>query len=312
MHVDEARARLKGIFSIVVTPFASDGAFDFSALGETIDRVISLGYDGLLIGGTYGEFPAMTPEERAELFRRAMDAAAGRAPVLLCSAASDLRIVRELTELASALGGIPMMTPPYVSEVTDEHICAFFRRMSAHSSNGIFVYNAPGVGLTLPPPLIERIAGVEGVLGIKQGDLSPAAIDFLANRLRGRIMLFCASDLTFPGPTLAGFDGISSTNSCALPELLLKAYRALERGDARTAAELHRVWYPLRELIRRHGQPQTTKAAMKARGFKGGSVRPPLRDLEGAALDEVAHVVKSITAAAETTGAALPSASGSG
>ena len=84
MSNDEQKSRLKGIFSIVVTPFGADGAFDFKALGENIERTISLGYDGLLIGGTYGEFPVMTAAERGELFRRAMDAAKGRIPVMLC------------------------------------------------------------------------------------------------------------------------------------------------------------------------------------------------------------------------------------
>ncbi len=296
MSHEELKSRLKGIFSIVVTPFHKDGAFDFPALAENIERVIALGYDGLLIGGTYGEFPAMTLPERAELFRRAMDAAGKRVPVLLCSAASDVRSARELTALASALGGIPMITPPFVSEVTDGQIAAFFREITGHSRNGIVIYNAPGIGITLSASLIETIAGVPGVLGIKQGDLNPATIDTLAGRLRGRIRLFCASDLAFLGPMAAGFDGISSTNSCALPELIVKSYRAIERGDAKTAGELHRAWYPLRELARRHGQPQTTKAAMNARGFKGGSVRAPLLDLEGAALDEIAAALKAISA----------------
>jgi len=129
---------------------------------------------------------------------------------------------------------------------------------------------------------------------MKQGDLSPAVIDILASRLRGRIRLFCASDLAFLGPMAAGFDGISSTNSCALPEIILKSFRAIERGDARAAGELHRVWYPLRELARRHGQPQTTKAAMNARNFKGGSVRAPLRDLEGEAKQQVVQAMAAI------------------
>src|SRR4051812_26299363 len=121
---EEQKSRLKGIFSIVVTPFTADGAFDFKALDENIERVIALGYDGLLIGGTYGEFPAMTIDERAELFRRSTDAAKGRVPVMLCSADSDVRVARELTELASSLGGFPMVTPPFVSEVTDGQIAA--------------------------------------------------------------------------------------------------------------------------------------------------------------------------------------------
>ena len=302
MRNEEQKSRLKGIFSIVVTPFGADGAFDFKAFDENIERTISLGYDGLLIGGTYGEFPVMTTAERAELFRRAMDAAKGRVPVMLCSASSDVRIARELTELASSLGGVPMITPPFVSEITDDQIASFFRDITKSSKNGIVIYNAPGIGITLSSALIEKIADVPGVLGIKQGDLSPAVIDILSSKLRGRIRLFCASDLAFLGPMAAGFDGISSTNSCALPEIVLKAFRAIERGDAKTAGELHRVWYPLRELARRYGQPQTTKAAMNARGFKGGSVRAPLQDLEGEAKQ---HVAQAITVIASSPAAGL-------
>ena len=211
---------------------------------------IALGFDGILIGGTYGEFPAMSPDERAELFRRVTDIVDDRVPVMLCSAGSDVREVRELTRLAGDLGGLPMVTPPFVSEVTDGQIVAFFRDMAPLSRTGILIYNAPGIGITLSPSLIEQLAGIEGVVGIKQGDLSPTAIDQIANRLGGRIRLFCASDLAFLGPMMAGFDGISSTNSCALPELILAAYRALERGDAATARDLHRLWYPFRALVR--------------------------------------------------------------
>jgi dihydrodipicolinate synthase/N-acetylneuraminate lyase len=292
--MDDRASRLNGIFNIVVTPFHKDGAFDFAGLSENIERVISLGYDGLLIGGTYGEFPAMTPDERAELFRRSMEAANKRVPVLLCSASSDVRIARDLTALASDLGGIPMITPPFVSEVTEGQIFEFFADIAKQSRTGIVIYNAPGIGITLSPSLIERISGVPGVVGMKQGDLTPSVIDILVGRLRGRIKLLCASDLGFLGPMAAGFDGISSTNSCALPELILKSYRAIECGDAAAAGEAHRAWYPLREVIRRYGQPQTTKAVMNARGFKGGSVRKPLFDLQGAALEEVTKAMKDV------------------
>ena len=125
--IAEARARLRGIFNIAVTPFHPDGALDHAGLARNIERVLGLGFDGILIGGTYGEFPAMSPQERAELFRRVMDVVGDRAPVMLCSAGSDHREVRDLTRLAGDLGGLPMVTPPFVSEVTDEQIVAFFR-----------------------------------------------------------------------------------------------------------------------------------------------------------------------------------------
>ena len=76
--------------------------------------------------------------------------------------------------------------------------------------------------------------------------------------------------------------------------MILAAYRALEAGDAAAARDLHRLWYPFRALARAFGQPQTTKAAMNLRGFDGGSVRQPLRNLEPADIKDVAKVLREL------------------
>jgi 4-hydroxy-tetrahydrodipicolinate synthase len=223
-----------------------------------------------------------------------MNVVADRVPVMLCSAHSDSRVVAELTALAGDLGGLPMVTPPYVSEITDDQIVEFFHEMAPLSRTGALIYNAPGIGITLSPALLERIADLPGIVGIKQGDLAPTAIDQIANRLGGRVRLFCASDLGFLGPLMAGFDGLSSTNSCALPELILAAFRAVEQGDAARARDLHRLWYPYRALARRFGQPQTVKAAMRLRGWRVGPVRKPLCDLEADQMAALADVMETL------------------
>jgi dihydrodipicolinate synthase/N-acetylneuraminate lyase len=290
---------LKGLFNITVTPFTRDLAIDFSALAESIDRIIGLGYDGLLIGGTYGEFATMTPDERADLFRKSVDATRGRVPLMLCAAASDPRTTLDLTRLAVDLGGFPMVTPPYVSEVNEEHIFEYFRWIAPNAKGRLVIYNAPGVGITLSPRLIERVATLDDVLSLKQGDLNPTSIDELANRLGGKIGLFCASDLGFLGPLMAGFDGLSSTNSCAIPEVILATYRAVLSGDAQKAIRLHRNWYKYRELARRYGQPQTVKAAMAHRGWGNRIVRAPLVKLTERQTAEIASVTAEALAAAE-------------
>ena len=291
----ERAARLQGLFNITVTPFAADGSIDFARLTEAIERMIGLGFDGLLIGGTYGEFPAMSPDERAALFRRTIDVVRDRVPVMLCSAASDPRTAQDLTRLAASLGGYPMVTAPYVSEITDEQIVAFFRWIAPSARSSLVVYNAPGIGITLTPDVLERVAELDGVVALKQGDLNPTAIDQIANRLAGRLRLFCASDLAFLGPLAAGFHGLSSTNSCAFPELIAAAFRAIQSGDAATAIKLHRGWFAFRELARKHGQPQTVKAAMRVRGWGNGVVRPPLQEV--AHLADIEQVTRDILAA---------------
>jgi len=144
----------------------------------------------------------------------------------------------------------------------------------------------------MSPALLERLADLPQVVGVKQGDLSPVAIDDISNRLSGRLRLFCASDLAFLGPMMCGFDGVSSTNSCAPPELVLEIFQAVRAGDARHAITLHRSWYDYRCIARRFGQPQTVKAAMRWRGWNGGTVRTPLRDLS----EQQAHVLGEVMA----------------
>jgi len=112
--------------------------------------------------------------------------------------------------------------------------------------------------------------------------------------------LFCASDLAFLGPIMAGFDGLSSTNSCAFPELILTTYRAVRSGDTSSAIDLHRSWFAFRELARRYGQPQTVKAAMVHRGWGNGLVRSPLLPLTSAQLNEVAEATDAILATGRT------------
>lgn len=295
-----SKARLRGIFNIAVTPFSADGGIDFAGLADNIERLIGMKFDGLLIGGTYGEFPAMTADERKALFARVMDIVRDRVPVLLCTAHYDTRTARDLTECATGLGGIPMVTPPFVSEVTDEQIVASFRALAPVSGEGLVIYNAPGIGITLSARMLERLSELKHVIGLKQGDLTPTVIDELANRIGGRIKLFCASDLAFLGPLSAGFDGLSSTNSCALPEVILATYRAMESGDAHAAIRLHKSWFAYRDLARRFGQPQTVKAAMMLRGWAGGQVRAPLIPLTESQTGELRNILRPILSGART------------
>ena len=47
--------RLRGVYNIVPTPFADDGALDEASLGRLIDFVIGCGVDGVTILGVMGE-----------------------------------------------------------------------------------------------------------------------------------------------------------------------------------------------------------------------------------------------------------------
>ena len=53
-----------------------------------------------------------------------------------------------------------MVTAPFVSEITDQQIVSYFKEMAPLSKTGILVYNAPGIGITLSPALLEQLAEI--------------------------------------------------------------------------------------------------------------------------------------------------------
>src|SRR5262245_42988259 len=74
--------RLAGYAPALPTPFDADDRLDLSALAHLCDRQIRHGANALVVCGTTGEAPTLTPAEQDEIIRVAAGAARGRIPVI--------------------------------------------------------------------------------------------------------------------------------------------------------------------------------------------------------------------------------------
>ena len=61
------------LLTAMVTPFTKDGDVDYSRAGDLAKKIILDGSDGLVIGGTTGEAPAMSDEEKLNLYSAVKD-----------------------------------------------------------------------------------------------------------------------------------------------------------------------------------------------------------------------------------------------
>lgn len=78
-----ARMVLQGIYTPLITPFHADGAVDYDALADLVERLIAAGVHGLISGGSTGENYAETVEERLEIAHFITERAKGRLPVIV-------------------------------------------------------------------------------------------------------------------------------------------------------------------------------------------------------------------------------------
>ena len=56
------------VLTAMVTPFDEDGELDYSQARKLARALVDSGSDGLVIGGTTGESPSMSDDEKIRLF----------------------------------------------------------------------------------------------------------------------------------------------------------------------------------------------------------------------------------------------------
>ena len=151
-----------GIFPIVPTPFTETGELDLDGQRRVIDCIIDQGVDGVCILANYSEQFLLSDAEREILQTLCMEYIDGRVPVIATCSHFSTRISVERCRLAEAQGAaMVMMMPPYhgaLLKASDEGVYEHFATLAGAIDIPIMIQDAPLSGVTLPIPLLARIA----------------------------------------------------------------------------------------------------------------------------------------------------------
>lgn len=289
MSSKRSRADWRGYIPAITTPFAEDRSLDLTALGGLLEWLHAEGMHGLLLAGTTGEWPGLSDEERATLFRATGAQLKGKLPLLAgCTDFTPGKVLAHAAQAAAAgFDGIVVTPPPYYRP-SGEEIFGFYADLSAATPLPICVYNwPPGTGIDMPLALIERIAALENVVAIKQStsDLRRFVDTFYALNDQVRVFGHTMDEHGLAFLQAHGGDGTMGAGA-VLGRTHPDFYNRLWAGDvegARACGLQDRVildqWYTP-ELVGRFGSgPAILKAALNAQGLPGGHVRAPLRDV---------------------------------
>jgi len=264
------------VLTAVVTPFGRDGAVDFERFRELAQHLVENGSDGLVVGGTTGESPNLTDDERLELFRVAVAALRGRGTVVAgtgtYSTAHSVHLTREAHEL-----GVDafLIVAPYYNKPPPRGIVEHFRAIADVSDRPIIVYNIPGrVVVNIEPETIVELAEIPTVRAVKQAN------DDLAQARRivaeTDLDLYAGDDyLIFPFLELGGIGGVCVLTHVVGPRVKAMV-RSFREGDAETARQLDQELEPVYELLKVQTNPIAIKAALNLLGHDVGGLRLPL------------------------------------
>lgn len=270
--------KLKGVYTVMATPFFKDESINFEGFGNNIEHNIKSGVHGLMVAGALGEYLTMTFEERKSLVEYASKVIDHRIPFVVGAIAHRTKDVVDIANHASTFGGAGVMIlPPPGSGLMEDEIIAFYKDVTSSVYIPVLLYNNPGSsGMDMDFEVISQIARFPNVDAIKEASGDIKRITRIATELKDELTPFCGWEDMHHESFLAGAQGWVCMGANFAPGLTKDLFELCQQGDWEKAKELTAIYNPLARYMETAGKvTQTTKYIMDKVGLNGGYVRSP-------------------------------------
>ena len=278
------RKELRGVFTVMVTPFTEEGRFDEAGFRKNIDWQIEKGIAGLCVAGSTGEFVCLSHDERKLIAKTAVDHVNGRVPVIVGTAAATTAEVIALTKHAEEIGAdAVMIINPYYSLPAPNEVIEFFRMVGEAVDIPIMAYNNPACsGVDIKPETMGKIAGFKNIEYLKDASGEIRRVREIQEVTGGTIKVFNgADDLAFEAFVLGAVGWICVCGNI-IPSECQRLFDLVQEGKIIEAKKLYDKILPLLNHIEGCGKlVQATKAGVEMVGGAAGKPRLPRLPLDG-------------------------------
>ncbi|MCI0344741.1 MAG: 4-hydroxy-tetrahydrodipicolinate synthase, partial [Chloroflexi bacterium] len=298
-----SRPALHGALTALVTPFASDGSIDETALRQLVRWQILAGIDGLVPCGTTGESPTLSEAERERVIAVTVETAVerpsrSRVTIIAGTGTNDTAATIRATRRAAALGAdAALVVAPYYNRPDQRILEAHFRAVADEGDLAIIVYNVPSRTATnVEADTFLRLAEHPRIVAIKEASGNLEQIARIC-RDRPRDVAVLAGDDAWTLPVLAlGGDGVVSVASNEIPSEMVSLCAAARAGDWDGARRIHEHWLSLfLANFRGAPNPVPAKAALVLMGLlTTDTVRQPLLSLDDSSRTGLADLLRAL------------------
>jgi len=267
----------KGSITALVTPF-SGGAVDEKAFQSFVDWQIKEGSHAVSPCGTTGESPTLTHAEHNRVVELAVEAAAGRVPVIAGAGSNSTAEAIELARHAKKAGASAVLVvTPYYNKPTQEGLYQHYKAIHDAVDLPIIIYNIPArCIIDMSVETMARLAKLPNIAGVKD-----ATADLL-RPVRTRAAIgedFCqlsGEDGTAVGFLAQGGHGCISVASNVVPRLCADLQNSWAAGDLAKVSSLQKKLAALNDVLFVETNPTPVKYALSLMGKMKADVRLPL------------------------------------
>lgn len=290
------RTMFTGVGTALITPFTKSGAVDEAGVKRLVRRQIDAGVHFLVPCGTTGETPTLTPEERRRVVELVVEEARGQVPVMAGAGGYDTKeVVRVATDMqAAGVQGLLSVTP-YYNKPTPEGLFKHFSAIAEATPLPIVLYNVPGrTGCNIEAATLAKLATIPHVVGVKEASGNITQMVEICRAVPSDFLVLSGDDaLTLPLMAVGG-RGLISVASNAIPAEMSQLVEAAERGDYKTARQLHHKLVPLMLGNFIESNPGPVKFAMAAMGLCELAYRLPMVPPRPASQEKILGFLKDL------------------
>lgn len=235
-----------GVFPAVTTKLTKDGEVDVQATSDSVDRLIRNGVSGVIVLPMLGENASITLPEREAIIRGAVEAAAGRVPVLSGLAEITLDNAKANAKLYESFGAQGLMVFPSLGYKTDPRETAeWYKGIAAASSLPIMIYNNPiAYGVDCTVDVLRELVDTPEIVCIKEetGDIRRVTDMYIA--FGDRFSIFCGVDDLIVESSALGVTGWVSGMTNVWPAECVELFDLCAQNKYPEARALYRILTP--------------------------------------------------------------------
>jgi len=271
-------AEIGRLLTAMVTPFDDDGEINYKKARKLATALINSGSDGLVIGGTTGESPSMSNDEKIRLFAEVKEEVGEQAAVIAGTTDNNHRNSIELSKEAEGVGvdGLLLTVPAYNKPPMDGLYEHFKAIATATSLPGI-LYNVPSrTSLNMDHATTLKLAEIDNIVGVKEASSDPVQITQIIDGSPDGFRVWSGNDdETFSIMCTGGY-GIVSVAAHIIGKQIQSMMGKILEGDVESAATEHRRMLPIFKAIFWVTNPVPIKYAVNRAGMDIGGTRLPL------------------------------------
>jgi len=291
--------KFEGIYTPIITPFSGDGSIDWDAYANVIDWQIENGVAGIIVGGSTGEFYALSKEERIQQFKFAAERINNR--VEFMAGVNDIRVDECLAISMAAVDAgaksLLVAAPPY-SLPSEEELAHHVIAIAKATELPIMLYNYPGrTGVEMGEDFLSIVAKNPLVAAIKESSGDYSRLPLLSNNYPSIELVVGGEEQVLEFAAWGAKSWVCATANFFPSECVQLMDILGKQSDFEKGRALMSAFMPLMQALEQGGKfLQCVKLGCEQQGRPGGKVRLPLLPIEDTLKKEMISVIDNTRA----------------